>query len=41
MKIFEKKKAYKARVERIEQYYRQLRYNYEKKREGWLLRPFK
>jgi hypothetical protein len=32
--------ANNARGKRIEQYYRPLRYNYEKKREGWLARPF-
>lgn len=32
--------ANNARGKRIEAYYRQLRYQYEKKREGWLARPF-
>lgn len=32
--------ANNARGKRIEQYYRPLRYKYEKKREGWLARPF-
>ncbi|MFV0397360.1 MAG: hypothetical protein ACK5JU_05010, partial [Bacteroidales bacterium] len=32
--------ANNARGKRIEQYYRPLRYRYEKKREGWLARPF-
>ncbi|HBX45530.1 hypothetical protein [Limibacterium fermenti] len=32
--------ANNARGKRIEQYYRPLRYQYEKKREGWLARPF-
>lgn len=32
--------ANKARGKRIEAYYRQLRYQLEKKREGWLARPF-
>jgi len=32
--------ANKARAKRIEQYYRPLRYEYEKRREGWLARPF-
>lgn len=32
--------ANKARGKRIEAYYRQLRYDLEKKREGWLARPF-
>ncbi len=32
--------ANNARGKRIEQYYRQLRYIYEKLREGWLARPF-
>lgn len=31
--------ANKARAKRIEQYYRQLRYAYEKGHEGWLARP--
>lgn len=31
--------ANKARAKRIEAYYRQLRYQYEKKRIGWLARP--
>ena len=31
--------ANKARAKRIEQYYRQLRYSYEKVHEGWLARP--
>jgi hypothetical protein len=30
----------KARAKRIEAYYRSLRYEYEKGREGWLARPF-
>jgi hypothetical protein len=30
----------KARAKRIERYYGNLRYEYEKKREGWLARPF-
>jgi len=32
--------ANNARGKRIEAYYRPLRYQYEKKREGWLARPF-
>jgi hypothetical protein len=32
--------ANNARGKRIEAYYRPLRYEYEKKREGWLARPF-
>lgn len=32
--------ANNARGKRIEQYYRPLRYKYEKKRAGWLARPF-
>ena len=32
--------ANNARGKRIEAYYRQLRYDYEKQREGWLARPF-
>ena len=32
--------ANNARGKRIEQYYKPLRYKYEKKREGWLARPF-
>ena len=32
--------ANNARGKRIEQYYRPLRYQYEKKRDGWLARPF-
>lgn len=32
--------ANNARGKRIEAYYRQLRYEYEKQREGWLARPF-
>jgi hypothetical protein len=32
--------ANKARAKRIEAYFRQLRYGIEKKREGWLARPF-
>jgi hypothetical protein len=32
--------ANNARGKRIEQYYRPLRYKYEKQREGWLARPF-
>lgn len=32
--------ANNARGKRIEQYYNPLRYKYEKKREGWLARPF-
>jgi len=32
--------ANKARAKRIEAYYRPLRYHYEKRREGWLARPF-
>lgn len=32
--------ANNARGKRIEAYYRPLRYKYEKKREGWLARPF-
>ena len=32
--------ANRARSKRIEQYYRPLRYKYEKKRLGWLARPF-
>lgn len=32
--------ANKARAKRIERYYRTLRYEYEKDKEGWLARPF-
>ncbi len=32
--------ANNARGKRIESYYKRLRYQYEKKREGWLARPF-